>query len=267
MTRTARVVLVNAWHDDNKGDSAITEGSLRLLRHAFTALGLDVDFTVVGLNEAGRLADTATRHISASWPDVSAIPTPIPTQQRRGHEVRPVVDVPIWLARLAPSIAASLVGQMPCRLRPLLAEADLVVSMGGANLNDDPSVHVVASMARLYTLAAPLHATVRSRKPVLLLGHTLGPFPPRRRVATTMARRMIGGVDLAIVRETDSLPVAEHIGIGRVEVAPDMAFALVPQMTDRVRRIVAAAPAPSGRTAVVAVRSHPSLGPEFDARR
>ena len=51
MTESMNVVLFNAWHDDNKGDAAITDGTLRILRHAFEHHGVDATFTIVGLNE------------------------------------------------------------------------------------------------------------------------------------------------------------------------------------------------------------------------
>ncbi|MCS7064765.1 MAG: hypothetical protein NZL85_00675, partial [Fimbriimonadales bacterium] len=46
-----RVTLVNAWHDDNKGDSAIVIGTLRVLREV---LGEQARFALVAA--AGELA-------------------------------------------------------------------------------------------------------------------------------------------------------------------------------------------------------------------
>lgn len=266
MTGPMNVVLVNAWHDDNKGDSAITEGTLHILRCAFERFGIEPDFTVVGLNEAGRLAETATRHVSASWPEAMTMPIQIPTELRSGVAARPLVDVPIWLARLTPSVAATLTGRTPTGLRRLIDRADVLVMVGGSNLHDSASVHPLVSAARLYTLIAPIPPAVKAGRPVLLLGHTLGPFPRTRRLAREMARRMIGRADLAVVREAESIPVAENLGIGQIELAPDMAFALQPKQTRRVRDIVAALPEAPEQTAVIAVRRHPSLGAAADDR-
>lgn len=266
MRERKRVVLVNAWHDDNKGDSAITEGTLRILQLAFEKCGVEPDFTVVGLSESGRLAATATRHVSASWPDARTLPIQLPTELRSKAAARPLVDVPVWLVRLVPSVAATMLGRTPSGLRGVLHDADILVVVGGSNLHDSESVHPLASAARLYTLSAAIPAAVKAGIPVLLLGHTLGPFPARRRLTTEMARRMIGIADLAVVREAESVPVAEELGIAQIELAPDMAFALQPIATRRVIDIVETLPVPAGQTAVIAVRQHPSLGPDADRR-
>lgn len=266
MDEQLSVVLVNAWHDDNKGDSAITEGTLSILWDAFVHHGFHPRFTVVGLNEAGRLSRTATRHMSASWPDAVTLPIAIPTELRAGQQVRPLIDVPIWFARLVPFVVASLAGRTPQPLSELIGRADVLIGVGGSNLHDDESVHPLVSMARLYTLIAPFPPAVKAGKPVLLLGHTLGPFPRRRRMSTYIARRMIGVASLAVVREAESLPVADRLGIRNTELAPDMAFALQPDGTERVRAIVRRLPLSPMRTAVIAVRRHPSLGAEADER-
>lgn len=266
MEEHKHIVLVNAWHDDNKGDSAITEGTLRILRNAFDKHGVKAKFTVVGLNEAGRLAATATRHVSTSWPEAVILPAQMPTELRSGVIARPWIDVPVWLARLVPSVTATLLGRTPRTLKKLVSQADAIVVVGGSNLHDSTSVNFLASAARLYTLIAPIPPAVGAGRPVLLLGHTLGPFPDERRLANAMARRMIGLADLAVVREAESIPVAECLGIARIELAPDMAFALEPRATPRVRSIVEALAVPAGQTAVVAVRRHPYLGRGADAR-
>lgn len=259
MAQQIRVLLVNAWHDDNKGDSAITEGTLRVLHSAFTEHGFEPAFKVVGLAEDGPLAATSTRHLSMSWPDVETLPTPLPTELRAGSGDRPMVNVPIWLTRLVPSAIASLLGRTAPALRDLIDWSDVVIGVGGANLHTDAAVRSFVSLARLYTLAAPLHAASRAGRPVLLIGHTLGPFPARRHVSALVARQMIGTAELAVVREKDSVKIAQDLGLQRVELAPDLAFALEPSGTARVRQIVAAGSVPAHRTVVVAMRAHPSL--------
>lgn len=266
MTRPQRILLLNAWHDDNKGDSAIVEGIIRIIRKAVIDRGGDVELTVVGLTEAGALSDTAMRHICQRWPDAVARPNPLPTELRAASESRRIVDIPVWFARLVPSALASLRGAVPAPLRDLIAAADIAVIVGGSNLYVDPSVHPLVSMARLYTVAAPIKAAKDMGRPVLMLGHTLGPFPERRRLSKRLASRMIRRADLAVVREASSVAVAHDLGVADVELAPDMAFAIEPAATDRVGRIVADLPEDPRRTVVIAARRHPALGANADAR-
>ncbi|MFW0795266.1 polysaccharide pyruvyl transferase family protein [Gordonia sp. CPCC 205515] len=261
-TFAPHIVLVNAWHDDNKGDSAITSGVLRLVEHVYP----DSSVSVVGLTEGSSSTAAATRHVRRAHPNVRVVTIPVATELRGRARSTPAVDVPIWLSRLfLPALTA--VRGRPCRgYARLLADADLVIAVGGSNLYTDTSVHPVVSLARLFTLAVPIHTATRMGIPTVLLGHTLGPFPAARPVTTAVARRLVAGADLTVVRDDASLPTARTLGLGYAELAPDLAYALQPQLTQRVSQICAALPAPIERSAVIAMRSHPSLGAAADRR-
>lgn len=257
-----RILLVNSWHDDNKGDSAITNGIIRLLKLAEPHASL----TVVGLSEAGRLDESATRHTETSHPDLVTLPNPMPTELRTGRRSHPAIDIPIWIVRLIPSLIRLAFGSPASKMKSLLDDFDLVVAIGGSNLYSDRSVTPLLSMARLYTLAAPIHAAGKRDIPVLLLGHTLGPFPTERRATLRMARLMLRNADLVVLRDEASMPVARQLGVARAEVAPDMAYATVPVPTARVQKIAATLGTHTRRTAIISVRRHPSLGQRVDQR-
>jgi len=122
----------------------------------------------------------------------------------------------------------------------------------------------VLGLPRLLQVLSPAHAGKVMGKKVLLLGHTLGPLD--RPGARRLARHMLAGTDLAVVRERRSVDVALSLGIREVEEAPDMAFALRPTATVRSRAMVARLPVDPRRTLVFSVRSHPTAGPEADSR-
>lgn len=262
MRENRRILLVNSWHDDNKGDSAITDGIIRLLKQADP----DADLTVVGLSEAGILDDSSTRHIQHSHPDLATLPNPMPTELRAGGRSRPMIDGPIWLLRLFPSLFALGIGKSAPPMRAVIEEADLVVAVGGSNIYSDKAVTSALSLARLLTVAAPIHAARRCGVPVLLLGHTLGPFPPRRRATLRIAQRLLRGADVVVLRDQSSMAVARQLGLPHAEVAPDMAYATTPARSDRAVAIVDNLGSEPGRTAVIAMRKHPSLGSDADRR-
>lgn len=257
---TVRVLLVNSWHDDNKGDSAITIGTIGLIRKAFAGRGVHAEITVMGLNERGILTDSATRHVTTEWPDVTAMPCVVPTELGSRDTVRPLIDTPAWLARLTPWAVRSVRGRAQPGLHEMMRNVDLVVVVGGSSLYSDSAVNPLMSLARLYSLSLPVRSAAAAGKPVILLGHTLGPFPPRRALTKRVARTMLGTADIAVVREKRSVEVAHELGIRRVELAADLAFTLEPRETDRVRGIIETRFPHPQRCIAIAARQHPSLG-------
>ncbi|MGV9713271.1 polysaccharide pyruvyl transferase family protein [Gordonia sp. NPDC003424] len=256
------VVLVNAWHDDNKGDSAITSGVIRLVEHVYPGSRV----TVVGLTEGESSTASAMRHVRRAHPHVRTLPIPVPTELRGRARSSPAVDVPIWLSRLMiPALTAGR-GRPHRGYARVLGDADLVVAVGGSNLYTDTSVHPLVSMARLFTLSVPVHTAGLLSIPTVLLGHTLGPFPDTRPVTAGMARRMLRGAGATVVRDERSLDTARSLGLADAELAPDLAYALKPVSSVRVTRIISALSHPIGRTVVIAMRHHPSLGDDADAR-
>ncbi|MGV9825933.1 polysaccharide pyruvyl transferase family protein [Gordonia sp. NPDC003429] len=260
--RPRRVVLFNAWHDDNKGDAAITEGILGLLR----ARVPEIDITVVGLTEDADPSSHAMRHLARGHPEVRLLPNPMPSELRGRPNGHPAADVPIWVLRLIPAISSVAGGYRDRRYDAVLEGADLVIGVGGSNIYTDVSVQGLVSLTRLFTVVAPLRAAITRGIPTILLGHTLGPFPASRPVTKRIAQRMLCGVGTAVVRDESSLGVAAELGVGGVQLAPDMAYGIEPRMTDAVAEVVAAMPVPMSRTVVIAMRSHPSLGGAADQR-
>ncbi|MGL4304558.1 MAG: polysaccharide pyruvyl transferase family protein [Mycobacteriaceae bacterium] len=262
MDNALNILVVNAWHDDNKGDSAITAGIIRLL----TLAAPQSSITIVGLVEDGILASTALRHIKQISPELRVLSNPMPTELRTGSHSHPLVDVPVWLIRLLPSYLRFRLGSSKSRFDRLLRSSDLVVAVGGSNLYSDESVSAIVSSTRFFTLATPVYAALQTELPVLLLGHTLGPFPAKRKKTLRLAQKMLGKVNLAVLRDKASLKTAEILGIESVEVAPDMAYATVPLKTKKVSEVLSGFTVEPHRMAVVAIRKHPSLSNESNLR-
>lgn len=259
-----RVLIVNHWHDDNRGDSAITQGILHLLLAAWP----DACVTLAGMTEAGPIWDRSTLLVRREFPAVQMIPSLVPTQWRAADtastRMKGLWAALVWLVRLIPTFVGVVTGRSRGRLAKFVSEADLVIAVGGSNIYDDPSVSPVLSLARLLAVAAPIRVAVRSGTPVLLLGHTMGPFPRDR--GRRFARRLIAGADVLVVRESTSLPDAEYLKAKLVEVAPDMAFAIEPTITAAVDSELARLSGPPHRMLGISLRQHPSLGDDANKR-
>ena len=251
-----RVLLANHWHDDNRGDSAITQGILTLLRGRSSAIGV----TITTLAEAGDLWQGCGRHLHNAFDDLTVTPSPAPTELRgrtgRRSTARILVDTALLWLRTVPSLG-SIVSGLPLRAwKKHVVDHDLVVLVGGSNVFDDASVPAALGIPRLIGVLGAAYTATRVGRPVVLLGHTLGPFD--HWVGRRIAARMLRGADLAVVREAGSIRVAQELGIRRVEEAPDMAFALTPARTPRVAEMLRRLPATPSRTLVLSVRQHPT---------
>lgn len=246
------VLLVNHWHDDNKGDSAITGGILRLLRERWP----DATVRVATLHEAGTPAfTTQTRHLEASY-RVRGEPAFAPTEFGSGAAPGPVTWLR-WMARMAPLAAEVATGRVRRATRARLRGVDLVVMVGGSNVYDNPDVATPLSQMRLAQVLYPAWAAARLGIPVVMAGHTLGPFPRRSGVA--LARRMLAGVRRAALRESTSVEVAARLGLENAVVRPDMAFATAADRTPRVEALLGDGPA-----VALVLRTHPHAGEAAD---
>ena len=266
------ILCVNHWHDDNKGDSAITEATVRLVAQRWPGHRI----RIVGLQstDAASLSDSC-RNIQRLFPAVTCEPALLPTEldcmfgdreRHRGRITRAItfVEAVRWFVRLLPWVAAFLVGRVPAGVSRRLVDADLVVMIGGSNVYDDPDVRQPFSLARLFTVLYPAWAAQRLRIPVVAFGHTLGPFD--RSPAASLASRVLARSSTVVLREEVSLTTAAQLRLGNVRVAPDVAFAVDPHRTPTIDAVLRRLPAgPRGSLALV-VRQHPHGGVESDRR-
>ncbi len=262
-TRPVRTILyANHWHDDNKGDSAISGATISLLRERWPT----AEIRVATLSEPhGTIASGQLRHIRAIHP-IAEGHSLAPTEHgsARTHELGAPRAAAYWLLRLVPLFVELAVGRPRKATRRRLADIDLVVLAGGSNIYDNPAVRAPMSLARLMQVCYPAWAAGRLQIPVVLAGHTLGPFP--RRSGRALARRMLGSASRTVLREPISLQAAADLGLANVCVAPDLAFATQARRSPRVQSALAALPAPSTNTLGLVVRQHPHRGPEADER-
>jgi polysaccharide pyruvyl transferase WcaK-like protein len=246
------ILLVNHWHDDNKGDSAITGGILRLVRERWPAATV----RVATMHEQGTAAyPTQVRHLTESW-GIAGEPSFAPTEIGTGPPGTLATTVR-WLARMGRVGIELATGRPARRTRARLAGVDLVIVIGGSNVYDDPDVRAPLSLARLAGVLYPAWAAARLEIPVVMAGHTLGPFA--RRAGLALARRMLFGVQRAALRESTSVDVAGELGLRDAVVRPDMAFATAAISTPRVAALLG-----DGAPVALVVRTHPHAGEEAD---
>ncbi len=216
------VVLASVWHDDNKGDSAIAEGVLTLVREVRP----DARITIASMLDEGHagFAD-AYRHLRGAFPDAVVIASPVPKPERATLRFASLVRA------LASTTAAF--GALAVRARTPLADAiahsDLVIANGGHTLYAQRGL---GSSVRLARLLYPYWLARRFGRPYVVFGQSLGPFddPIGRRLVADVLR----GARRVLVREALSRDVARSLGVpeARLALVPDPAFALSPNDDD-----------------------------------
>lgn len=259
-----RILLCNHWHDDNRGDSAITQGIVTLLNRRYG----ESEITVTTLWEEGELSAGGSRHLTAAFPEITVRPSPVPTELRgsardRG-KLRTGADAIVWWLRRAPGALDTARGHSTRAWQPLMRSHDLVVLVGGSNIFDDAGVPALLGVPRLSQVLSPVAAAHAGGVPVVMLGHTLGPFhrAAARRLIDSASRRTTS----VVVRDARSERTARAAGATFVEEAPDLAFGLEPRQTAEVESMLARLPAAPHRTIGLSIRRHPTLGRAADDR-
>jgi polysaccharide pyruvyl transferase WcaK-like protein len=247
------ILVANAWHDDNRGDCAISMATLGLLRQRWPDSRIQMRTM---LEPADPAYGPAFRHLRAQFPDVDfagALSATLTSGKSR------------WLAGVTRMAGEVLRHRPHDGIRRTLDGVDLVVLQGGSNLFDSGRGGLLGS-ARLLQVLYPAWAAQRLGIPTVFLGHTVGPF--RRAASRHLARSVLGGADRIVLREGRSLEELVRLGVptGRVTVTSDLAFLVESHPSPAVETAMERHGLVHGRFAVVVVRRHPYLGSPADER-
>lgn len=235
-----KVALINGWSDDNKGDAAIVQGLLRLLRNAHAQRGAvePLHFAIVssfGSDAAGLLAHHY-RHTAPPGSGIEVCGALLPTTDLRARSawarracLLAQLGRAVLLLALAPLYRNShrqwgLSKEMARTVRTL-QEADVVISKGGHVYFATGSL---SSWVGLFRHLFPLYLAQALTKPTVIYGQSIGPV--HGRIPRALLRRGLRRSQV-FVREPLSLDVvAELLGPAetqrRCTVVWDTAFAL-----------------------------------------
>lgn len=203
-------LLITNWQGPaNVGDAAILDGMIHVLRSADP----EAEIVVVG-NEPGlRIVD-----YPAACPIGISSPVPRPATDPVAY-----VTTMAWflLALVSPRIGMLLHPRVRDFCRQIL-ESDALLPKGGGYLYS-----MGGARAFLYALriSLPMIMAVRLGRPVIVLGHSVGPLHGMggRVIRATLRRAAV-----IVVRDDRSLRLLAHFGIGALR-APDFALCLKPR--------------------------------------
>jgi polysaccharide pyruvyl transferase WcaK-like protein len=238
---TAPIVIVNAWHDDNAGDSAIADVCITFAKELWPKAPILVHTM---LSRSDPKYSTWHRHLKVQHPDVNFCPGLFP-EPVSGGRWRKVSLVARSLASL-PLLLPGLPTTSRRRVTAYLSSAQRVIVVGGSDLFELRHP-VLTSSLRLRRLLEPCRIAAKLKVPFHLWGHTIGPFEGGR--GEKFMRGILNAAAEVIVREDISRGLAHTIAPESDPVTlPDLAFAL--SVGDDTGRVL------SGRYAALVPRGH-----------
>ena len=216
-----KFLIVGHYHSSNRGDAAILDGLVGLLRE--------------GWPEA-RICVLAAH--PGSVEEMHGLPAAVDAVTSRRFNGAYLALRRLWLHRRAAALRGRTPAEFPAGARDprrsleAFAWADAVVGAGGSYLHDIYRKPLIG-----YWLQFELGRLLG--KPVWLVGQSLGPY--RSRFSRRLARRQLGAVDLLTVREPASLRVLDALGLpaNAARCTADTAFALRPADPGRGRDLLA----------------------------
>lgn len=221
-----KIVIVDAYHDSDRGGAGILAGLLNIIGKISRDRDQPIDVAVVYRMSRGdpRFA-TAARHTRRSYPNVAVHGAPFRTFRRYRGALSGRIEslcALLWsMGRLAfPSLSSDpAVKAIRC--------ADIVLSKGG-HFYQFWETDALRGFLKAHKAYYALLLAMRLRKRFALLAHTMGPF--RNGAARWLTRFVCRRAIHVSTREEISKQALVDLGVSpaKVEVLPDTAFALIP---------------------------------------
>jgi polysaccharide pyruvyl transferase WcaK-like protein len=248
-----QILIVNAWHDDNKGDAAITIGTIIEARERWPGCAITVT------NMFRPSPPGASRHVAAFAGDsVKHGGSVVPTLGLEGGKFRSG----IWALKIAAIWGMIRLGFVPRGLKKQIEKYDVVLLCGGSNLYSGGGLEFVGTL-RLKQMLLPAVVAARCGKEFRLWGHSLGPFANDGDRA--LLKSVLSDCEEIWLRESASVAALEEASIDpeRISVQRDLAFKLSPDDSTRVKDLISAL---DGDFVAIVLRRHPYLAAEHEAR-
>lgn len=234
-----KVLLLNVWHDDNIGDSAIAQTCIEAAMRRWP----DAILEARTMMSAGDPAFPSwNRHLSRMYPEVVFLPAFYPEPHSSGKNQRRSV---IKAFLLAVSLALGIKGVVWKAAKAHIADAEAVVVVGGSDIFEVR--RPFTSKFRLIRITQAATDAAVMGVPVFLWGHTLGPFETK--TGRRIAARLLKSATQVLVRDEPSQRTAERLAPGvDVQLVPDFGFYIQPtpmlasQFRERWGRYVALVP-------------------------
>ncbi|MFJ1704442.1 polysaccharide pyruvyl transferase family protein [Kitasatospora sp. NPDC088346] len=217
-----KIVVINAYVRENAGDAALLSVCLRQVGEAFP----DAAVSIAGMEDAAvHPSFEGVANLGSIRRHVADGGVPLPRRLLRRLVVAVLTVVALLLPR---ALARPLLRLLPAEARreaEAVAQADLVVSMGGGYLLARPGLD---GYQNVFFVLLPALLAQQAGVPVVFAPQSFGPFPGRAQ--RWLVGRVLRRAALVLAREDVSVGLLAECGVpaGRVERAVDAGFAFDP---------------------------------------
>jgi colanic acid/amylovoran biosynthesis protein len=215
---SSSVLLVNCWHDSNKGDAAISIGVINAIKNGSFADRIRVASYMYYPKQED--LDFGFRHVRAAHPDVDFVQTSLPAAARTVGKLESLrLSIRGVFKLLAPNLISNL------RFEQALLESRVVVSNGGLYFGF-AQTGLLFTLFHLYAFSYPLLLAKRCGIPYVLYAQSFGPF--RDPLSRWWMKHLVAGSAGAWARESFSRDTLLQIGApaDKLDVVADAAFGL-----------------------------------------
>ena len=212
-------LLVNCWHDSNKGDAAISIGVINALKNNSVADVIRVSSYVYYSTPAE--LNFGFRHVKAAHPDVQFLQPSLPAKAKSVGSRKALL--------LAIRGAGKLLfpGLLPdSEMETAIREASVVVSNGGLYFGF-AKTGFFFSLYHLFAFSYPMLLAGRFGVPYVLYAQSFGPF--RDALSRRWMKWLVAGSSGTWARESFSRDVLKSVGApeAKLDVVADAAFGLI----------------------------------------
>jgi polysaccharide pyruvyl transferase WcaK-like protein len=219
--KTKKITLVNHWSDYNKGDSAITLGTISLLKDLFKNEEFEIQIMPM-ITEIDPKINM--RFILSEHHDIKVISNPF-----RSNFVKPINKY----IRVIKNISNFIVDYSKLIIYrnesiKNIQDSDLIIFIGGhyfCSYNNNMLLDIMGLYKRIY----PIFIANKFNIPVVLLCHSFGPFNHKK--SELLFQYVCNLSDLIFPRENISFNYLKSLNINTEKVfqIPDLAFYLKPK--------------------------------------
>jgi polysaccharide pyruvyl transferase WcaK-like protein/O-antigen/teichoic acid export membrane protein len=216
--RPSATLLVNCWHDSNKGDAAISIGVINALKNNGVADVIRVA-SYVYYPTAEEL-HYGFRHVRTAHPDVEFVQTALPAKAKSvGSRKALLLAMRGVVKLLLPDLLSDL--EMEAAIR----KSSVVVSNGGLYFGF-AKTGFFFSLYHLLAFSYPMLLAKRMGVPYVLYAQSFGPF--RDGLSRRWMKRLVAGSSGTWARESFSRDVLKSLGAPeeKLDVVADAAFGL-----------------------------------------
>ena len=215
------VLVVNCWHDSNKGDAAITTGVLNAIKNAGLAERIFVASYAYYATQEN--LDVSFRHVMREHPDATVVQTSLPALS---SSVGKAVSLRLALRAACKLIFPNL---MPdTEMEAAVRSSRVVVSNGGLYYGF-VKANFVGTAYHLFAFSYPMLLAKRLDAPYVLYAQSFGPF--HSWFSRWWMRKLVENSSGTWARESASREVLATLGAPeeKLDVVADAAFGVQPR--------------------------------------